>query len=197
MLPSIDRAAREEILAETLHRMDPVPLAQLTAEVMSLTDAEEDEEEVMEPADTEKDARDIRKGEVAYIMVRDLLQVVMEQLRGDNARMTKVWNKQILMEIACMVIANVEIPEQERVKQAIVDEWMKTMRQHSGDLQANDRQFRMYSEIAHWLRTNGWQGDAEIYQKRALRRQSRAIRAERYLRTWEKIIEEVTELAFA
>jgi uncharacterized protein (DUF1786 family) len=197
-MPSIDRAAREEILTETLARMDAVPIAQLTAEVLNLTDAEEDEEEAMEPEQIEKEGRDIRKAEVARALVDDIMEVAMDLFPQGDARQTKLWNEHLLVEIACLVFSNVEgVTEQQAVRQYIIDEWMKTVQQHQAEFEVNDRQFRMYSEIQRWLNANGWQDEATRYQKRALRRQSKAVRAQRYLQIWEKRIAQVAELAFA
>jgi hypothetical protein len=193
-----EMAVREEQLTEALRtRLDAIPLEQIAAEVIELTDAESDpEEEVLEPEVQPKEMRDERKASVAYQMALSMLRTAMTGISIPSAREGKIWTRHILIEIATTLIALTDEASIGEVRSKVIDDWRFEQFSHDEDFTRDERKFRMYSQIALWLDQNGWAEDAAKYRASAQRRQSRAFRAQHFSAIWAKLIRTVAEEAF-
>jgi hypothetical protein len=193
-----EKAMREERLTEALRtRFDQIPVEVITAEVVELTDAEADpEEEDLEPEVEPKEVRDPRKATVAYQMASSMLKTVMTGICQSSPRDGKRWTAHILIETAAAIIAMADITCVDEVRRKILDDWRFEQFAHDEDFMRNDRQFRMYAQVALWLDQNGWPQDAARYRARAQRRQSRSFKAQHFSAIWGKLIRTVAEEAF-
>jgi hypothetical protein len=160
-------------------------------DVSEVTDAEEDEEEVLEDPDQSIDTQNQRVVEVVIEMCTTLLETAKEGIMTSDVKATKRWSKQLLLVLLNLVYG--QAADKDIVRGCLMEQW-RTKYQELADVASQaDRESRMLQEIAEFLHHNGWEQEALKFDRKVLRRQSRSVKSQRYAACWDKLVQMIKQ----
>jgi ATP-dependent helicase/DNAse subunit B len=161
------------------------------ADISEVTDAEEDEEEVLEDPDQSIDVQNKRVVEVAVDMCVSLLETAKEGIMTSNVKATKRWAKHFLMALTNLVYAQAD--DKSIVRGCIMEQWRSKYQELADVASRSERESRMFQEMAEFLHHNGWEQEALKFDRKVLRRQSRSVKAQRYASCWDKLVQMIKQ----
>jgi hypothetical protein len=154
----------------------------------------EDEEEVMEQPEEPRDITDVRKVKVCQDMIMDMLRVVGMGLMSSDPKYVKNWCRHLLQMIADLIWTHTDDASRDLVVGKIFEAWNTSAKAHENYAILMTQEHDYHSQVARSLHQNGWEAEAKKEDRKAARRASRVVRANRLAHIWRKTIDEMRRL---
>jgi hypothetical protein len=161
------------------------------ADVSEVTDAEEDEEEVLEDPDQSIETESKRVVEVVIDMCTTVLETAKEGIMTSDVKATERWSKQLLLVLLNLVYG--QAADKDIVRGYVMEQWRSKYQELADVASQADRESRMLQDLAEFLHHNGWEMEALKYDRKVVRRQSRSVRSQRYACCWDKLVQMIRQ----